>query len=249
MKSKILLTFIVALALQGNSQTITNIKTTFDGEKVIIVYDLSGVQPTDKFKVSIFSSHDSYSRPLSLVTGDVGETVSSGKGNRVIWDAKNTLSPTFDDDIIIKIKAGKAVLGGLSRLTMKPLASSTYKRKKKIDMQWMGGKPDDKINIYLYKGDQVKLRVAEKVDNKQTYSWQMPGSVKKGKNYTVKIANANEPTETSDSQTFRVKPKVPFIVKMLPLIGGGIYALISSLGGGDPGETPDSMLPGPIKPN
>jgi hypothetical protein len=50
------------------AQTVENINTKFDGEKIIITYDLNYSDPAEKFTVNLYSSHDNYNRPLTLST-------------------------------------------------------------------------------------------------------------------------------------------------------------------------------------
>ena len=77
--------YAAATSLHSQAQSLEKVNASFDGDKVIITYNLSNPSPDEKFKVALYSSHDNYARPLSLVTGDVGESVHSGTGNRVVW--------------------------------------------------------------------------------------------------------------------------------------------------------------------
>ena len=207
----------------ANGQTVENIRTNFDGDKLIITYDLIYPDAAQKFNVTLYSSHDDYARPLSLLIGDFGDKVVAGKGNRVIWDAKSSLPPDFDKDIIIQVKAAKVavVAAAVVKLSMRPFDQSIYKKGRTIEIKWLGGSPDDKFNIELFRDNTLKLRVAEKVDNSGRYSWTMPNSVTAGKNYLIRMSNTQNPTDLSNSQIFQVKPRTPLIVKVLPFIAAG----------------------------
>jgi hypothetical protein len=163
-----------------------------------------------------------------------------------VWDAKSVLPSEFDGDIRIKIKATKMAA---PKLAFEPLALETYKKGRTISMKWTGGYPSDKVTIELYKNNVNNLLVADKIDNSASYDWKMPKSVK-GKNYMLRVSNAARPDEQADSQVFRVKPRTPFLVKILPILAAGVVAVILSGddGGGPDGPTGDSVLPDPIKP-
>jgi hypothetical protein len=231
-------------------QTLENVKASFDGEKMVITYDLGFTDTNQKFKVALFSSHDSYGRPLSFVTGDVGEAVHIGKTNRVVWDVRNTLPADFEGEITIKIKTSKVVApASATKLSLKPLDKNTYKKGQSIEVRWLGGNPDEKVNIELFKGNDLKLRVAEKIGNTQHFTWTIPKGGVVGKEYILRISNAANATELSNSQFFAVKPKVPLLLKIAPvLVVGGVVAFLS--GSKSPKDAPVIVeeLPGPVKP-
>ena len=229
---------------EAKGQTVENIRTTFDGDKLIISYDLIYPDPAQKFDVTLYSSHDDYARPLSLLIGDFGDKVVAGKGNRVIWDAKSSLPPDFDKDIIIQVKASKvAPPPPAVKLSMKPFDQSTYKKGRTIEIRWVGGNLDDMYTIELFRDNTLNLRIAEKVSNSQRYDWTMPKSVKSGKNYLIRMSNVQTPTDLSNSQLFEVKPRTPLIVKVLPFLAVGAAVLLIK-------KTPsNSELPPPPNPN
>ena len=238
----LLVSFLVWATASSHAQIVENINASFDGEKMVITYDLRFTDANQKFKIVLYSSQDNYSQPLMLVTGDTGENVLPGKVKRVVWDAKSVLPTYFDGDIRIKIKASKMAA---PKLIFDPLTLKTYKRGRTISIKWTGGYATDMVIIELYKEKTFNLLVADKMNNTAAYEWKMPKSVK-GRNYTLRITNAARPDEQAESQAFRVKPSVPFLVKILPILAaGGIIALSS---GDSPGPH-DTPLPGPVNPD
>ena len=234
-------------AISAFGQTLENVKAAFDGEKMVITYDLGFTDANQKFKVAFYSSHDNFARPLSSTTGDVGESVHVGKSNKVIWDVKNTLPPDFDGEITIKIKTNKVLAAAPSatKLSLKPLDKNVYKKGQSVEVKWQGGSPDEKVNIELYRGSELKLRLADKISNSQMHTWKIPKGVK-GKDYTLRISNAANATELSNSQEFAVKPKVPILFIILPVaVAGGLVAIL----GTEPPPPANENLPGPVKPN
>jgi hypothetical protein len=95
------------------AQTLEKLTATFDGEKMIVTYNLAYADASQKFKVALYSSHDNFKQPI-MVTGDAGENVLPGAAKRAVWDAKRTLPADFDGDIQIKLKAarGGSKIGG-----------------------------------------------------------------------------------------------------------------------------------------
>ena len=227
------------------AQTIENVKTTFDGERVIITYDLNNSDLTQKFKVVLYSSHNKYGFPLHSLVGDVGENVLPGKGKRVSWEVRKELPPDFDAELSIKVKA--AMIIPIIKLEAKPLAKSGYKKGQTVQVEWKGGKPSDKIHIDLYKDGALQQKLTESLGNSpQLYQWMLPKDLK-GSGYSFRIANSSDQT---NSGNFKVKPKIPLMLKVLPvlMIGGVVVAL----GGSKSTPTDPTLnndLPGPIKPN
>jgi hypothetical protein len=223
----------------GPDQALDNVKTSFDGERVTITYDLNHTDGSRKFNVVLYSSHNNYGSPVVSLTGHVGENVLPGKTKRVAWEVRKDLPPDFDTDVVIKVKATEAI----RPLAATPLARKAYKKGQQIQVQWQGGRPTDKLNIELLKDGAVQQKLAENVNNSQAFTWSVPKEMK-GKGYSLKISNA---AEQSSSDLFRIRRKVPlvFIIAPVALIGGAV----ALLGGGEkPGETA-SDLPGPVKPN
>lgn len=248
MKSVLALLVTTCLCFTAKAYSVENIFAAFDGDKVVITYNLIYTDPNQKFKISFYSSHDNYTNPIAAITGDVGENILPGRAKRAVWSVRGELPADFDSEIKIKIKATRVVAPAL---VIEPLALKTYKKGRTVSMQWTGGYPTDKVTIELYKNNAAALRVAEQTNNSGTYEWKMPKSVK-GKNYTLRLTNASQAGAQVESTAFNVKPRTPFIVKILPVlaIGGALYFLNGDDGTGEPPVLPptDDVLPTPINP-
>ncbi len=235
------------LSMDGAAQQIENVRAEFDGEKVIIVYDLLAEQDDDRFSVQLFSSHDNFQNSLSLLIGDAGQVVQPGASRRITWDAKSSLPADFDDDVTFKVRASLTVaLDHPTRLEVRPLDFAAYKRGGKLNMEWNGGKESDSISIELFKGNKVIRKLAE-VGNKHMFSWSIPGKLKPGNDYTIRISRLTNSDIQSVSQPFAIRPRMSLWVKLIPVaIVGGVVAILSGSGSGSHHEDPD--LPGPITP-
>lgn len=231
-----------------NAQVIENIKVMFDGQKVTISYDLLHSNPNEKFKVTIFSSHDNFSIPLTFTEGDIGEGVFPGKSRRVVWNVKNVLPPDFDGDLTFRIRASGMAA---PKLTLNPLDKTEFKRGEPINLKWAGGATKDQVTIGLYMDGVEKTRIVEKTSNTHAFSWNMSKKQKPGKGYTIRAYSTAQPNEFTSSQAFRIKPRIPFYIKALSVAAvGAIVFIVTSGGGGDtPPDAPaDEILPGPLKP-
>ena len=246
--------FLVCLypVLSTRAQTVDNVISVYDGEKMVITYDLNATDAGQKFKVSLFSSHDNYTQPLTLLTGDAGDNVLPGKNHRVTWDVKNSVRPGFEGEIRIKVKAVRLVpvmepvkTEAASKLVIKPLIQNSYKKGSTIHVSWAGGQAGDKLLIELLKGGEVQQKIAEKANSPQTWSWLVPKDMKAGKDYVVRVTNSSRGEDRAVSQVFTIKPKIPMLLKVAPVmvIGAAVYVITSG------SKTSKNDLPGPVKPN
>jgi hypothetical protein len=221
------------------AQRIDNLRTFFNGERVVVTYDLEAPDDTQHYRIDLYSSHDNYTVPLTHVTGHVGYNVVAGKGHRVIWDALNALPIGFNREVTIKVR-------GTVQLAVDPLQQTTYKRGRDISLQWHGGIPEDKVNIMLVRGTEDYKSLAEGVSNSRTYSWKIPKSLRAGKDYSIRVTKANDPAELSKSNVFSIKPQIPLWAKGLVIVGVGAGVWLATQGGEN--EEPD-LPPITAKPN
>ncbi len=233
----------------GYCQSISNLKTALEGNKVTITYDLAHANAQDKFKFTVYSSHDNYAAPIEAITGDL-DNVPAGTNHRLVWDAKSTLTSSFEGEVKVKLVGIKIVVAP-PKFALNGLDKSAYKRGSELSLGWTGGRPTDKISIALYKGEQLVEPLAEKIDNNQTFTWAIPKGFKTGSDYTLRVTDDKQATN-NNTPAFKIKTRVPFIVKVLPfLVVGIIVAVLPKGGGGGTTPTPEAKnLPDlTIKPN
>ena len=250
MRTVLILLFCLIGLQSIRAQIIENVKSTFDGEKIIINYDLKAADVNQKFKITLFSSHDNYTQQLTLLTGDVGDNILPGKNHTVTWDVKNSVPPNFDDEIRIKVKASKVVpleavkTEAISKLLVVPLAHDSYKRGNTLELNWTGGNATDKVTIELMKGGVVTQKITEKTNEMQTYSWSLAKNLKTGKGYTIRVTSGKD-HDGAVSQNFIIKPKVPLVMKVaiFAVVGAVVYFVA-----GSKSSSTVSDLPGPVKP-
>jgi hypothetical protein len=234
---------LLVLCLDASAQQIKNVHADFDGEKVIISYDLVAEHSEDKFTVTVFSSHDDFRTPLALLVGNAGENVAPGESHKITWDAKSSLPADINKDLVFKIKAKVTVgIHHPSRLEVKPLHFTSFKRGGKLNMEWNGGIEGEPIAIELYKSNKLVKKISE-TNNANMFSWSIPKKTKTGKGYSIRISKASDPAVNAVSQSFEIKPKMSLLVKLIPVaVVGGVIAILASA------EEEDPDLPGPVTP-
>lgn len=237
---RILIFFFVLFATGALAQRIENIRADVlgDGEKVIVTYDIVGASEGQKFRVTLFSSHNNFASPLSLVSGDVGRDreLTAGTGKRIEWSAKSELKE-FVGDVTFEVRA--EILSSL--FIESPTIGSKFKKGKTLDVAWRGGSAGETMRLDLLKGGAVIAQMAS-IQNNQRYTWAIPKSMSKASDYQVRITAESG---TAMSGTFGIKAKTPLIVKVLPVlaVGGALYFVLS----GSKEKTSD--LPEPPEPN
>jgi len=172
----------------AQSQTIENVAFEFDGESISITYDLNHNNAEQKFTISLFSSHNNYQKPITLLTGEVGDNILPGIQKKVIWDVRNELPPYFDDELSIKVKAllielpiSQTIIKEKTTLELKeeigyrikPFQNTAYKKGSKLKLNWEGGATSDRIKIDLLKNN-VFQQTLSQTKNTNAYMWKIP---------------------------------------------------------------------------
>jgi hypothetical protein len=233
---------LLLLAFQLTAQRIENIKAEVfgEGEKVVITYDINDAPAGQKFKVTVYGSHNNYASPLTLVTGDVGRDreIAGGANKRIEWSAKSELKD-FTGDVTFEVRAE---IVAANFLVQSPALGSKVKRGKTAEIVWQGGRPGENVRLDLLKGGAVVSQIAS-TQNSQRYSWPIQKSVNKGTDYQIRISGESG---SAMSGNFGIKSKTPFIVKALPfLAAGGVAYLLFSGGGGGGGKSNELPAPPP----
>lgn len=197
------------------AQSLTNLSAIQRGNDVIVTYQLDG-DYGKAYTVSLYASNNDFGSPLRLVQGDVAsKRVLPGSNKTITWRALDELR-TFDGDISFEIRAVPAV----------PLFSNIaaeapkVKRGKQIMLTWAGGLPREQIGIELVKeGETVNLGT---MDNSGRFLYAVPKKMKTG-TYAIRVLQGGEVTT---GNAFKVQPKIPMLVKLVPLVAVGTVVVI-----------------------
>lgn len=219
-------------SLLGFSQAVSIKKIELQGEKVIVHYDLDDSNPNNEYNLNLFASKDKFSAPLVKVNGDVGPDVKPGVGRKIEWNLMEEYG-NFKGKLSLEIRGNVFVpFVKLKNFDTK----RKYKRGKSYEVAWRPGNTNP-IHIELYSGSQ-KVSGELNHPNNGLYSLSIGSKVKPGKDYRLKITDSKRSDEIIYSDYFRVSPKVPFLLKIVPMVAVvGIVAVLaggSSGGGGNP---------------
>ena len=241
--SKILLLCAVAcLTICAEAQKIVIRKIELVQEKIIVLYDLEDNNPNNQYKISLYASRDKFSTPLTKVTGDVGTEVNPGIGRRIEWNGIEEYG-AYAGPLSLEIR-GIVFIPFVRLRDVK--AGTSFKRGKNYVINWRPGNTNP-IHIEWYKGSE---RVGGELNhpNNGSYSLTIPAKAKPGKNYRLKITDSRTPDEIVYSEYFRVKPKLPWVVKVLPILAvGGVIAALA--GGSSSSESEQSPILDPKFPS
>lgn len=217
-------------------------KVELAGEKIIVHYDLEDGNPNNEYKLDLYASRDNFTSPLTKVKGDVGPEVKPGTDRKIEWSIREEYGG-YKGRIALEIK-GKVYVPFVKLQNFD--TKKSYKRGQSYSLAWKPGNTNP-INIELYKGGQ---RISGEMNqpNNGGHTFFIPPKTKPGSDYRIKITDTRTPDEILYTSNFQVKPKVPLLVKILPVVAiGGVAAYFATQGGG--GEPEDTGIPVPSFPS
>lgn len=250
----ILLGMLIFSNHTARSQRVENIRANANGDIVNITYDLISLNENHLFEIRVYGSHNNYTFPLSLVSGEVGSDIKPGLNKSIVWRTADELG-TYRGDIIFQIRGsvtGEVVVEPPPQVEAPPIetepteesipdliinnprSGSAFKIGKSMPLQWLGGKRDEDIKIELFKSNMM-LRNVGTSPNNGSFNWTVPRDIK-GSDFKIKLFNINTPESAVFSGDFKIKGKTALIIKLLPLFAAGGAAAFFLLGG-DGGET------------
>lgn len=236
MKGLLLITaFLMNLAAFG--QTVIIKKIELAGEKIIVHYDLEDSNPGNEYKLDLYASKDNFASPLTKVRGDIGAEVKPGVNKKVEWNVREEIGG-YKGRITLELR-GKVYVPFVKLLNFGE--KNSYKRGKSFTIAMKAGNTNP-IHVELYKGSQ-RISGENNHPNNGSYVLSIPSSAKPGKDYRIKITDSKNSDELIYSPLFKVKPKLPLLLKVLPVLAiGGVAA---TLGGGSKGDNSIELPPLP----
>lgn len=228
---------MVSLCCQAQEFAIHKVELT--GESVILYYSLIDTVKARTYTINVYSSRDNYITPLQKVKGDVGLEVRPGENKKITWSSKEELGTTFQGDIELEVR-GRLYIPFIRFDGFQE--EQVIKRGKAKTITWSGGTRQNILNFALYKDD-TYVDVIPNVGNSGSYDIVLPTSVKPGKGYYFMVSDSKNKDQVMKTNTFRVKRKVPLLVKVLPVVALGI--ITPSLGGGSGGPSELGLPPDP----
>lgn len=227
------LLFTTSLAI---AQSVAIRKIEIAGTEIVVHYDLEDSNPNNEYQLSLYGSRDNFASPLTRVTGDIGPEVKPGVGKIVRWNAVGEIG-NYKGRLALELR-GKVYIPFVKLLNFD--ADRSYKRGKSYNLNWKAGNTNP-IHIELYKGGQ-RISGEMSQPNNGNHTFYVPAGSKRGDDYRIKISDSKQSEDVLFSPVFKVKPKVPMLLKLLPFVavaGAAYFVAGGEGGGGGANEIPD----------
>lgn len=226
----------------ATAQTVAIKRIEVAGNEIVVHYDLEDSNPNNEYQLNLYASSDSYASALTKVTGDIGEEVKPGTDKKVRWNVREELG-NYKGRLALEIR-GKVYVPfvKIQRFDV----SKAYKRGKSYNLHWKPGNTNP-IHIELYKGGQ-RLVGEMNQPNNGAHTFFIPAKAGRGDDYRLKITDAKQSEEVIFTKAFNVKPRVPFLLKILPIaavIGGLVFIAGQEGGGAVPVPPAGNEIPDP----
>lgn len=192
---------------------------------MFITYDLLASNNQIPFKVNVSFKTKGKEIQLKNLSGSHGDLIYPGSSKEIIWDYQEELVHFSGDgeinvvavpniNIVSRVKRGKELSVKLDPVFEKGRQYSVELYRYGKNITTLGNFSADK--------DHVEFTVSSKVKAKKGYQLKIVG----GENELF-------------SETFAIKPRIPLVVKMIPLVGSAVFIVMIAL---EP--EPESPLPG-----
>jgi hypothetical protein len=231
--------FPVALltSLTVMSQTFSIKRLEVAGDKINLYYDLVDTVSSRTYTIALYSSHDNFVLPVQKASGDLGLEVRPGRNRKIVWNAKEELGAAFNGKVGLEVRGRLYIpfvrLEGLNK---------KLKRLTPTEITWSGGTQQNILNFDLYRGEERVTRFAN-IANVGHYILTIPTTVKPGKGYRFKITDSRNKDQIVNSAPFRVKRKIPLLMKAIPVVVIGLGSYLVVLGNKGRREIPDPSIP------
>lgn len=102
MKKFILIVTVLSLnILHAPCQKVTNVRSSQSGNKIVVLYDLSG-----KADVSVTMKAGDQKYSATRLSGDIGKGINRGQDRKIIWDVLSEYPDGFEaDSVVFTVKA------------------------------------------------------------------------------------------------------------------------------------------------
>ncbi len=224
MKRFLLLSQLVLISSFAFSQTVNIKRVELNGENIIVIYDLEDSNPNNEYLLQLFSSKDNFGKAVEHVTGDVGMDIKPGVDKKMTWNVVKEYGG-YKGKLSLEIRGKVYVPFVRLRGGFDPTA--TYRRGRNYVITWKAGNANP-VNIELLKGGQ---RISGEVNHPNNGSFELyiPSHAKTGDDYKLKFSDSRNPDEIIITDPFKVKPKIPLLVKVVPAVA--VVAVVVLLAG------------------
>jgi hypothetical protein len=146
----------------------------------------------------------------------VGTSLEAGLNKTISWNYADEY-PDYKGKISIELR-GRAFVPVARFRNIEQ--NSTYKRGKSYSIDWKAGN-NKVVDIELYHGS-TRVQGESNINNSGSYNLHLLANLKPGNDYRIKISDSRNPEESTYSNYFTVKRKIPLVAKIIPItIAGG----------------------------
>jgi len=215
--------FLLLLNFGLSAQSIENMKVQLNGSEIVVFFDLLSPNSNGFYSIDLYSSHDNYNMPLKIVGGDAGMDISPGNEKRITWKAKDEIGG-FEGRISLEIRARFYI--PFVKI-QSPGNNQMLRRGKITNVEWTEGSATDELRVELYK-DRQRLQTISTTPNSGLFKWNIPGNLKTGKNYQIRLSDSRNQEEAVFTGEFRIGQKFPIGLKIGIgiAVGAAVYFLI-----------------------
>lgn len=212
MKRLLLISSLLFFSLAASAQAVSIKRVELAGEKVIVIYDLEDSNPNNQYLLNLYTSKDNFAKAVTNVGGDVGVDIKPGVDKRIEWNLVKEFGG-YKGKLSLEIR-GRVYIPFIRMQDFNP--SATYRRGKTYSIAWKAGN-NNPVSIELFKGGQ---RIAGEMNHSNNGSYELfiPTHAKTGDDYKIKFTDSRNPDEIIYSAPFRVRPKIPLLVKAVPVV-------------------------------
>lgn len=180
--------FLVCLAIllcpSAFSQIIENVRARSDGDKINIQYDLKTLPKDSWVELRVFSSHNSFSIPLSNVSGAIYK-VTRGVDQQIDWHYGHDLD-NFNGDLSFEIETDI-----IFHLAFKSPKQSIRRGKNNV-FTWSGGRPQDQVHFKLISSTSEVVWEAPMLNKTGTINLKPNGNLVLGKGYQIQLTSRDD---------------------------------------------------------
>lgn len=220
------------------SQSLEDIRKTVIGDSVILNYDLVSPNENLNYEIRLYGITGNYRQRLFRAEGDIGRYQKGGFNKQIVWVKNVELIGYPMNEISFDIQY--AFLDPVLSVSF-PRSRSVLKRGETYQVRWLGG---ESVKLDLIRGEN-KVATLGSAKGKGVFEWRVAANVKPGNKYRIRVESENNPGNAVYSKSFKVKRKVPMALRVIPLVGVTVVAIIIANKESD--DTDD--LPEPINPN
>lgn len=232
LKIVIVLIGLLTVISVAQAQKVENAAAQIVEEDLIITFDL---MPKE-------SIHELYQITIMAHFGNVTKEMQVKEGSLSDVRPGNRLQFVFSGEENFKNIKGEVDFSITAKMTFSPIRfispekNGSGKKGKPMDIKWKGGLEEDNYSIDLLRKGQLVSTIETQIEP-PAHIWDIPKSTKAGSKYKFMLKSNTNPAQSIISGEFRIKRKIPLVVKVLPaavLIGVG-YILLKDSGSGSEG--------------